>query len=195
MINVRTGCILAIVALASGVSAQSGCSNQLTAESCFQLTASLSAICVWNADGCVPDPCGVINNYTQCVAHGCLPVEWTGGNGNSPCMTPTLVCDRLSVTDCASFPSCAVRANAYCTIVPAAAPGTDQIVCEISFPTWSLALMVMWFFIMAILAFIIFLVVKKSKQAAIKGVETQEVVVDSMQIRDNFNLHQPLTQS
>jgi hypothetical protein len=188
---------VAVLAVASSVvSAQtSPCEQFQSAETCYSYTASGTAptACVWQVGAtglCTPDPCKALNTEADCLnSPNCLPTNWTGLIG---CVTASLICDRLSVRDCTKFPQCAVRANSYCAMVPPPSPGTNSVLCEITFPVWSLALLFIWVCIMFILGFIVFLVVKKSRQAAIKGVERQEVVVDSVQIRDNFSLQQPL---
>lgn len=185
---------LAVFVLLIG-GASAACSDASTRSTCNAQTQQNQITCVWNSvlSRCVDDQC-VTMNVTKCAENDCVPTPYSSvfAAGRGPCVNPDVFCALLTQPDCIKFPKCAWRSNSYCGVVQASTPGTTSVVCEIKFPTWSLALLVMWFFIMGILAFIIFLIMKKQRQAAIKGVETQEVVVDSVQIRDNFNLQQPL---
>ena len=140
--------------------------------------------CVMVGGSCVADPCQTKNSTASCLADAtCMPVPWNDGAG---CFSYSTICSVLPVESCRQLTVCAAR-DSHCAIIKPPEPGTSGVSC-LRFPTWSIALMIIWLCIMIILGFIIFLIVSKGKQNQIKNVEREDVVVESVQIRDNFNL-------
>jgi len=195
---------LSVDAQGSTCTAQTGLSQCMT-------QAQQGQSCDWIASSslCVQDPCLQYTTVTSCLnntALGCLPLPWNGiwptnptGNQVGPlCVSPGLVCHELSNLqgDCPATKFCTPKTDlGYCGSLIKSEGGTATTNCDLSFPGWSIVLIVIWMLIMCILGFIIFLIVSKGKQQAIKNVERSEVVVDSLHLRDNFNLQQPLTQA
>jgi hypothetical protein len=153
-------------------------------------------LCLWNAarQVCVRDPC--INNpdsrsCSNDVGNNCLSLPYNAGYGYT-CVNAFMLCNGLQQTYCQTTAyMCAWRGD-YCAGASEPIIGKSDAECDVNFPQWSVALIIIWVAIMAILGFIIFLIVSKGRQQAIKSVEHSEVVVDSLNLRDNFNLQQPL---
>ena len=189
--------ILAVVA--SGISAQSGdaCANYNTIASCATASAQTNPIlCVWtDQKGCVKDPCLEFSSNSTCeTGPGCLWMPWSTG---ARCFASYLLCANLGVENCKKYPFCTVRENTYCGTVGVIGVNTVKTECDVKFPSWSVALIIVWLIIMVILGFIVLLAMGKSKQQKITGVEKDDdLVVDSVQVReDNFQLGDPLNQA
>jgi len=171
-----------IGALAALAFAQSPCIGK-TEEAC-NIAPSQGLYCVMVGGSCQADPCQSISNSSACLANPeCMPVPWNNG---ATCFSYSTICSVLPVESCRQLSVCASRGS-YCSIIKPPEPGESGVSC-LKFPAWSIALMIIWVCIMAILGFIIFLIVSKGKQNQIKSVEREDVVVESVQIRDNFNL-------
>lgn len=178
-----------------GVFAQSGCSNYNTIASCATAAAQSNPMyCVWDDQkGCVIDPC--IQYFTNTTCQGSSGCLWFPWNYQASCFSSYLLCANLGVTNCKKYPFCTVRENTYCGTVGVIGVNTVKVECDFSFPGWSVALIIVWLIIMVILGFIVLLAMGKSKQQKVTGVEKDEdVVVDSIPIRDNFHLGDPLNQ-
>jgi hypothetical protein len=143
---------------------------------------------------CVKDPCANVGSMPACVQAGCFPIYFTVGlQATVSCVNPNMMCNVLNEQRCWASGFCNFR-DGYCASMLEPRIGKTGAECELSFPAWSVALVIIWVCIMVILGFIIFLILNKGKQQAIKEVEHSEVVVDSLNLRDNFQLQQPLNQ-
>lgn len=187
--------VLAVViaAIAAQTPAPSPCLSPTSSDECKVLDAH-GNVCIFDASAeqCKADPCTAINDAQACLDAACLPMPFVQGNGPS-CMHPQLLCNRLKpiASECGALSICAIRNN-ICESIHEPKKGKTDTECDLKFPGWSIALVVIWLCIMAILGFIIFLIMSKGKQAGIKSVQREEVVVDSVQIRDSFHMQQPL---
>jgi hypothetical protein len=192
--------VIAAVFVGVAVSQSTTCAAQTSLQSCVYQTQS-GLNCIWNAvqSQCVIDPCTTYGDVNTCAANGCIPLPWNAawsppslGQQGPTCVSTRVVCNEITVSsDCASTSFCQYR-DGYCASVQETKPGTSTTSCDVNFPGWSVALIIIWLCIMIVLGFIIFLIVSKGKQQAVRAVEHSEVVVDSLHLRDNFNLQQPL---
>lgn len=173
--------------------ATDACANYQSISACAAVTSQASpTTCVWNDQkGCTGDPCQDRNDNQTCGAtSGCV---WMGWNVGVNCFSAALLCSNLDVANCDKYPFCTPRDNQYCAVVGILGANTVKAECDVSFPQWSVALMFVWLLIMIILGIIVALAMGKAKQQKVQGVEKDEdVVVDSVQIRDNFQLGEPL---
>jgi hypothetical protein len=163
-------------------------------EGCYGLT-NQGHLCIFNANKntCEKDPCGSVLNMAACIQAGCFPSYFTFGMTSAvSCVNPNMMCNILTANQCYDSGYCVFR-DGYCASMLEPRIGKTDAECDISFPQWSVALIIIWVCIMVILGFIIFLIINKGKQQAIKEVERSEVQIDSLNLRDNFQLQQPLT--
>jgi len=201
--NLCCGAVALVVISASLVLAQSGsgsggagnCANFETISSCASAASQPSPkLCVWDdTAGCITDPCLQYSENTTCAkGPGCL---WMGWSLGAPCFASYLLCANLGTANCGKYPFCTIREKSYCGTVGVIGVITTTTQCDVSFPTWSIALIIVWLIIMVILGLIVLLAMGKSKAQKITGVEGPgDVVVDAVQIRDNFQLGDPLNQ-
>jgi len=189
-------CVIAFSSSSSVVLAQDGCANFNTIASCATAAAqSPPKLCVWDdSKGCIKDPCLELTGNVSCAAGpGCLYMPWSTG---ATCFASYLLCANLGTSNCKKYPFCTVRENTYCGTVGVIGVNKVKTECDVNFPSWSVALIIVWLIIMVILGFIVLLAMGKSKQQKVAAVEKDDdVVVDSVQIRDdNFQLGDPLNQ-
>jgi len=189
---------LLIVALVAALPMLAAASNVCEAQgddvaSCYGYTQQ-GELCTFDRERntCVRDPCGNAADMSACMLAGCFPIYFTSGlPSTTSCVNPNMMCNILTESQCWASGFCNYR-DGYCASMLEPRIGKTDAECDISFPQWSVALVIIWVCIMVILGFIIFLILNKSKQQAIKEVERSEVVVDSLNLRDNFQLQQPL---
>jgi amino acid transporter len=178
--------LAAIAALAvAQTDAPASCGDR-SDESCHVASTQFSN-CVFLNGACKVDPCQSITDAAKCLAATadlkCIPIPFSA---SVSCMNAELVCDVLPYGACSQMSVCAKKSGSYCGIISKTTQGSSSVDCDLKFPTWSIALLMIWVCIMLILAFIIFLMMFGKKQ--VKNVEHSEVVVDSVQIRDNFSM-------
>lgn len=152
-------------------------------------------LCVWSDEkGCIQDRCRFISNNVTCKnTPGCVAMPWSSG---ATCFGAALLCSNLGTDYCTKYPFCTVRDQTYCAVIGILSANTVKAECDVNFPKWSVALIFVWLIIMVILALIIALAMGKAKQQKVTGVEQDgDLVVESVQIRDTFQLGEPLTQS
>ena len=185
---------IVVVACAAAVRGQaSPCANFGSVTACAAAAAQSSPIlCVWSdSQGCAADPCTQLSNVTCGSTTGCVYMGWLGGGFK--CFSASLLCTNLGVQNCDLYSFCTKKDNAYCTVVGILGTNTVTTECDVKFPTWSIALLFVWLILMVIFGFIIFLAMGKAKGQKVKGVEKDDdVVVDGTNIRDNFQLGEPL---
>lgn len=191
--------ILVLVCAASLVEAQAAAcaaaGNSVT--ECYGKTVQ-GAMCVFNyqKNTCEVDPCNSATasaSMDSCLASGCLPLPYVQGTSQqNSCISPNLLCNALTEINCHTSGFCQAR-DGYCAFAQEPVVGKTDAECDINFPQWSIALIVIWVCIMLILGFIIFLIVNKNKSATISRVERSDVQVDSLNINDAFQLEQPLS--
>jgi hypothetical protein len=182
--------ILAFV-VAQGASAQDYCAGQsASVDACYAATRT-GYQCLWQDDmKCFKDKCAGLSQ-NNCLAQQCLYLQ-----GSQPvCMNPKLVCNLLSNSECQQTNLCNWRSTGYCASATEPVVGKTSAECDLEFPQWSIALIIIWICIMVILGFIIFLIINKGRQRNVGPIENSGVVVESVNLRDNFNLQQPLTQN
>lgn len=196
----RLVAIIAIVAAVAanaqgGVPVSAICSGQSSADRCARIARTRSNNCVWLNGACVQDPCYFYTNETICKQNerdqNCLVSPWMSADGTGSCISYDLICNRIDLTNCLKNSMCAIKSDAYCAYgIPKGNGQTGEATAECTqFPLWSVALIVLWLFIMLILGAIIVLAMKR-KQQAITSVEQGKAEVDQVAIReDNF---QPL---
>lgn len=190
IIALVVACVLSVV----GVSANESCKNFQSLAACASATSQPQPIlCSWDDNlGCIGDPCQTLTDNATCSQTSkCVFIPWSSG---VRCFASSLLCSAIPLKECGKFSFCTIRENTFCDIVGRV--GTNKVTANcLQFPSWSIALMFVWLVIMIILGGIIALAMGKAKQQKVAGVEKDEdVVVDSVQIRDNFNLGDPLNQ-
>lgn len=199
----RVGCLVCVLVCIVSVV----CGQTPTVDPCNQFADDVSCYtsaarsCVFQGGQCITDPCRNINDGPTCRSTlGCLSATWAANVSSTifPCFSYRLICTQLTIDVCTKMSMCAIRSNAYCMYaVPEGDGVTGQSTSQCApFPVWSIALIVVWVLIMIILIFIIVLILKK-RNHVIKGIEREEIVIESVAIRDTFNpaaasLHQPL---
>jgi hypothetical protein len=165
------------------------CGSASGVDACHNLALS-SYSCVWLNGQCTFDPCALITNMTQCVQQAgpqnCLPGPWMSAQSVQSCISYEFLCNRISLEVCTTVSMCSIKSASYCGYaIPKGTGSAGQSIAECStFPLWSIALLVLWLFIMMILIAIIVLALKRRNQS-ITGVESGKVDIDNVAIRDD----------
>lgn len=190
--------VFAGIAQASDIDTQ--CRKALTPSDCAR-KAQNSFNCAYYQGQCVWDPCNAAANASQCLSWAetdkkCLSLPYATWQ----CVSYHFLCNRVAPAECLNTGFCVRKGGgSYCGYaIPDAPPGASGVATSecTAFPMWSIALAVLWVFIMLILIGIIALAMKK-KQSAITGVEGSNVDIAGVTVNgDNFmpapGLQEPL---
>eukprot|EP00658_Telonema_sp_P-2_P009619 TRINITY_DN13585_c0_g1_i6.p1 TRINITY_DN13585_c0_g1~~TRINITY_DN13585_c0_g1_i6.p1 ORF type:complete len:177 (+),score=39.64 TRINITY_DN13585_c0_g1_i6:139-669(+) len=144
--------------------------------------------CVYFDGKCQYDSCMLISGSADCKANSrCFYTEWA----NTPCNDYQRLCSELSQEGCSGNPLC-VKSGVNCIYTVPEKTGTSPPAECQGFPTWSIALLIVWMFLIGILVFVILIVRKKPQKT---DVEQSKVVIEEDAINDNFapnDLDEPL---
>lgn len=190
---VVVGTMLLLSAIPVSAQSSSTCSSTTDRNICADYTRATKTNlqCVWQNSKCSGDPCAQYTTNETCRADaGCISTEWVTGSGAVTCMSFELLCTKLPPgAPCDQSGLCRTDGVNCVWALPTGtgAPGENKDPQCLNFPTWSIALIVLWVVLMCVLVFIILILKKKKHADAIKGVEQEnEVVVDSLHIDDAF---------
>lgn len=177
---------LVLIAVLSTVARSQTACDGLAIDSCYEKARSGSG-CVFQST-CQYDSCLLIDNAPACKANpNCFYTEWA----SNPCNNYQRLCSELSQEGCAGNPLC-VKSGVNCIYTVPEKTGTSPPAECQGFPTWSIALLVIWMFLIGILVFVILIVRKKPQKT---DVEQSKVIIEEDAINDNFapnDLDEPL---
>jgi hypothetical protein len=147
--------------------------------------------CVWQSSSCLVDPCTPkFSDWDSCVADSaCVGIRLQGSNNNQ-CLSIQRVCSYLNSDACQTYPWCLKSATGDSCMYYVPGQGVDGSTSEscLSFPLWSIALIVLWILVMVILGGVVVLAIRQRRLDLITEVEESEVHVDNVAVshQDNF---------
>lgn len=179
---------IVLVAVISTVvaQAQDACTG-LEVNDCYQAARDKKG-CVYFSGTCQLDACMREETPTNCNSNPrCFFTEWA----TIPCNDFQRLCSELNQEGCAGNALCAKSGVNCIYTVPEKTGASPPAECQ-GFPTWSIALLIVWLFLIGILVFVILIVRKKPQKT---DVEQSKVVIEEDAINDNFapnELDEPL---
>ncbi|CUE66470.1 transmembrane protein, putative [Bodo saltans] len=149
-----------------------------------------SASCVWQTSTCIVDPCVAKSGNWNACASDSTCVGILGSNSNIQCFAIQRVCSYLTSDSCQTYPWCLKSATGDSCMYYVPGQGVDGNTSQdcLSFPLWSIALIVLWVLVMIILGGVVVLAIRQRRLDMITEVEESEVHVDNVAVshRDNF---------
>lgn len=145
--------------------------------------------CVFANNVCQRDPCShKTYNMTACAETPDCVAILTSPTSAQLCMHFQLACSSLPTGSCETFPWCLKLTDGSCLYyVPGQGVAGNNDQSCLSFPTWSIALIVLWVLIMIVLICIIVLAVRQRRLDAITEVEESEAQVNSVHVDKGNN--------
>lgn len=154
----------------------------LAVAACFQ-----NSICVYQGGSCALDSCIRSTTQNECEASpSCYYVGWA-----ESCFNYQALCTGLARDACSSNPLCITSGDNCVYSVPTKTVASPPAEC-LGFPTWSIALLILWLLLIGILVFVVLIIRKKPQKT---DVEESKVVIEEDAINDNFSpndLDEPL---
>jgi hypothetical protein len=149
--------------------------------------------CVWETGRCIVDPCVAKSNSWDACAADSTCVGIRGDANNVLCFAMQRVCSFLTSASCQTYPWCLKSATGDSCIFYVPGQGVDGSTSEscLSFPTWSIALIVLWVLVMLILAGVVILAIRQRRLDAITEVEASEVHVDNVAVNRHHDTFAP----
>lgn len=144
-------------------------------------------VCVWLNNQCQTDPCAVLQDASSCTSAASCVFVAGGSSTTNQCYSSQRLCSLItsqisaSADVCQSYPWCLPTTDKtacyYYEPGQSSASGPSTENC-LSFPSWSIAIIVLWVLVMAILGGVIALALRQRRLDAIAGMESEDVYVE-----------------